>query len=370
MIKLGIAGIGVIANDYIGLISSGAVAGVRITALCSRNPLNMAHAIEKHGLQQVTAFTDYREMLESGLINAVLICTPHGEHPRMARQAIEHDLHILVEKPIGVDTREVKVLIAQMALKPNLVGGVMYNRRMASAYRNIKSLIQDGAIGDLVRVTWLITNLYRTDAYYVSSPWRGTWQGEGGGLLMTQASHQIDLLQWLCGLPSSVEAQFRTIQRSIEVENEAVLLLNFPAGAWGQFIASAREVPGTNRLEICGSGGKITITDDSTMEICSLVTDERQFAHQSPDPFSKPDTHSQILCFDDSDNKVQQAATIQNFIDAIAGESEIQCSIEDALNSLSIIQSAYLSGWKRKAMAVPCPPGQFNLEMDRRTNGQ
>jgi UDP-N-acetyl-2-amino-2-deoxyglucuronate dehydrogenase len=207
MIKLGIAGIGVIANDYIGLISCGAVTDVRITALCSRNPANTARAIEKHDLQQVAIFTDYQEMLTSGLIDAVLICTPHGEHPGMALQAIEQDLHILVEKPIGVDPSEVQTLIEQMAQKPNLVGGVLYNRRTASAYRKIKSLIQDGAMGELVRVTWLITNLYRTQAYYGTSPWRGTWQGEGGGLLMTQASHQIDLLQWLCGMPNSVQAQ-------------------------------------------------------------------------------------------------------------------------------------------------------------------
>ncbi|NCC77197.1 MAG: Gfo/Idh/MocA family oxidoreductase, partial [Clostridia bacterium] len=285
MIRLGIAGIGTIANDYIGLIQDGRVKDVHITALSSRNPQNLDQAMARHGLAGVQGFTDYSAMLTSGLLDAVLICTPHQEHPGMARQALDHGLHILVEKPIGVDPADVRHLLDHLAEHPHLTGGVLYNRRQASAYQRIKQWMSEGAIGDLVRVTWLITNLYRTQAYYRTSPWRGTWAGEGGGLLMTQASHQLDLLLWLCGLPDSVQAFCQTADREIEVENEAVLFLQYPGKARGQFIATARETPGSNRLEIAGTRGQIVIENDSLVQVSILSQDEREFARLATGPF-------------------------------------------------------------------------------------
>lgn len=363
MIRLGIAGIGTIANDYIGLIQDGRVTDVAITALSSRSQSNLDRAKSRYGLSSVQVFTDYATMLASGLIDAVLICTPHQEHPQMAIQAIDQGLHILVEKPLGVDPVEVRLLVDHLAKHPHLTGGVMYNRRQASAYQRIKQLLQDGAIGDLVRVTWQITNLYRTAAYYRTSPWRGTWAGEGGGLLMTQASHQIDLLLWLCGLPESVRAFCRTVEREIEVENEAVLFLQYPGNAWGQFIASAHETPGSNRLEICGTRGRIVIENDSLVRVCILAQDERDFACSAESPFAQPTLSCAKHIHHDQDNRVQQAAAIQNFIDTINGRATIACSLADAANSLGIIQAAYLSDWTGQQVSVPPPEKVFQTEL-------
>lgn len=365
MIRLGIAGIGTIANDYIGLIQNGRVTDVRITALSSRNPGNLDQAITRHGLSGVQGFTDYAAMLASGLVDAVLICTPHQEHPGMARLALDHDLHILVEKPIGVDPADVRHLLEHLAKHPYLTGGVLYNRRQASAYQRIKQLMLEGAIGDLVRVTWLITNLYRTHAYYRTSPWRGTWAGEGGGLLMTQASHQLDLLLWLCGLPQSVQAFCRTVDREIDVENEAMLFLQYPGEAWGQFIASARETPGTNRLEICGTRGQIVLENDSLVRICTLAEDEREFARSATGPFVQPGISCEEYVYHDQDNRVQQAAAIQNFVDTIAGKARIACSLADAADSLAIIHAAYVSSWTGQQVPVPPPELQFQVEFDK-----
>lgn len=211
MLRLGIAGIGAIAGDYIGLIVGGKVRDVALTALCSRNEAHIREAAQRHGLQ-AAAFTDYGAMLKSGQVDAILICTPHAQHPEMTRQALEAGLHVLVEKPVGIFADEVAEILPVLAERPELVCGVMYNRRAAQAYRHVKNLVQSGELGELVRCSWIITNLYRTEAYYTSGAWRGTWQGEGGGLLMTQASHQLDLMQWICGMPVSVLARCSTIR--------------------------------------------------------------------------------------------------------------------------------------------------------------
>lgn len=218
MLRLGIVGIGKIANDYISLIAENDVQEIEIAALCSRNMAHVREVAEQYGLKSVV-FSDYTAMLHSGQIDAVLICTPHGQHPIMARQAIEAGIHVLVEKPVGIFADEVAEVVRLLQDRPGLICGVMYNRRASMAYRHVHDLVQNGSLGELVRASWIITNLYRTDAYYTSSPWRGSWENEGGGLLMTQASHQIDLMQWICGMPVSVTAHCSTIDRSIQVEN-------------------------------------------------------------------------------------------------------------------------------------------------------
>lgn len=352
MLRLGIVGIGTIAKDYIGLIYNGAVSDVELTALCSRNYSNIQRVFTDYPNLNSATFTDYGEMLSSNKVDAVLICTPHGQHPSMADQAIQSGLHVLVEKPVGIHPEDVGKVIDSLNERPNLVCGVMYNRRMSKSYSYVKRLVEDNFLGELVRVTWLITNLYRTDAYYSSSPWRGTWEGEGGGLLMTQASHQLDLLQWICGMPLSVMARCSTINRNIEVENEAELLLNFPNGAHGQFIASAHEAPGTNRLEIIGTKGSITVTDDRFIEVIKLSDDEREFTKSCPNPFEKPSFSIQRLEFEDEDNKIQQAATIQNFIHAVAGKEQVSCTLESGLNSLLIIRAAYASSRSMKEVPL------------------
>lgn len=358
MLRLGLAGIGTIANDYMGLIAGGRVADVALTALCSRNEANMRAAMERHGVQ-AAAYTDYGSMLSSGQVDGVLICTPHGQHPAMARQALEAGVHVLVEKPVGIFADEAADILPLLARRPELVCGVMYNRRATQAFRHVHDLAHSGELGELVRCSWIVTDLYRTQAYYTSGVWRGTWQGEGGGLLMTQASHQLDLLQWICGMPTEVLARCSTVGRPIQVENEAELFLTFPNGAHGHFIASAHECPGTNLLEVCGTRGRVSVRDDSLVEVIRLEEDERTFAKTCPSPFEKVPGMVQRLTFDDRDNKVQQAATIQNFARAVQGVEPIQCGLEEGLGSLQIIHGAYLSHWMGRTVALPGDEGEF-----------
>lgn len=368
MVRLGIVGIGTIATDYIELISQGKVCKMELTALCSRSKEKVTMLNEKFGLKS-QYFSDYAQMLASGCIDAVLICTPHGEHPRMARMAAEAGIHILVEKPVGIYAEEVEGVLECLSQSPELVCGVMYNRRASKAYRFVKEYLSQTGIGELVRCTWIITNLYRTNAYYASGSWRGSWGSEGGGILMTQASHQLDLMQWLCGMPAAVTARCSTVNRPIQVENEAELFLEYENGAHGHFLASAHECLGTNRLEICGTRGRITVTDDSLVEILRLDVDEREHAKQCRDSFAKTGGAKERYTFDDSDNKIQQAATIQNFIDAVSGKTDIQCSLKEGLGSLQIIHGAYVSSWRGRPVSIPVSEEEF-MRMIKQFDGE
>ena len=247
----------------------------------------------------------------------------------------------MVEKPIGIDPKEVEHLLVVSEHNPDCVCGVMYNRRMSKAYQFIRKQLTDGVLGEIVRVTWTITNLYRTVAYYTSSPWRGTWEEEGGGILMTQASHQLDLLQWLCGPIRVEKARCATVDRDLEVENDVEILFTLKNNAHGQFIASAHEAPGINRLELCGTSGSIMIEDDSKVRLIRLKEDERSFSRESKLPFAKPDYEEENFIFDDNDNKVQQAAALQNFVDCVKGKTIIFCSLEEGARSFYMIKDVY-----------------------------
>lgn len=367
MIKIGVAGVGTIANHYLNLIQTGSAGNYKITALSSRNLLNMRSAVGKNNLKDVQLFTNYEEMLKKGDIDAVLICTPHSMHPQMAIQAVQHEKHALIEKPIGVYIHNVDELIEELSRHPDLVAGVLFNRRASSAYQKINSLVKSGELGCLKRVTWIITNLYRTNVYYQNNPWRGSYQEEGGGLLMTQASHQLDLLVWICGMPKSVLAQCGFgVERPIQVENEAQIFLNYENNAVGEFIASSREFPGSNYLEISGSRGQLTLKDDFHLTFQRLKQDEREFTKLSKDPFGQIAYDSRTWIFDDYNDSLQHAATLKNFADAISGNTSIQCTVQEAKKSLQLIHATYLSAWLERPIQIPFSQELFLEEFGKR----
>lgn len=360
MVRLGVVGLGAIAHDYIELICQGNVLDVSLTALCSREKAKLTQIIDHYPtLCNVSCYTKYEQMITSGQVDAVLICTPHGLHPAMTRQAVQAGLHVLTEKPVGISIEEVKSVLVQLRTHPELRCGVLFNRRSSRVYQYVRDLVLTGTLGELVRVTWLITNLYRTNVYYQSSPWRGSWSEEGGGLLMTQASHQLDLMQWICGMPNQVWSKCSTVGRPALTENEAELFFSYPNGANGQFIASAHECPGVNRFEICGTRGSVTVQDDTDVLVVCLNEDERSFAKASPSPFALVPHTKRSVRFEGEPNTVQQAATIQNFVNAIERSTPLQCPLEEGLRSLQIIHSAYVSQEIRQEIPIPVSEAKF-----------
>ena len=366
MIRVGIAGIGFIAEEYIKLFTQGQIQGAEIRALSSRNYEHMTQIREKYHLD-AELFTDYDAMLKSGCIDMVMICTPHYYHPDMAIRAIERGIHTMIEKPVGVYPEDLDALVKCVHSHPEILAGVLYCRRTNPVFAKIKELLTDGTLGSLKRVTWIVTDMYRTQAYFDIAGWRGTYSGEGGGLLMNQVSHHIDLLVWLCGLPKAMQAHCYTArERNIEVENEVSITMEYPRNAIGQFIASTRECPGSSRLEISGSRGQIILDGEKDLTIRILETDEREFNAVSKIPFAFIPYKEEVHHFDMMYNPIPQAQIVNNFIASITEGSPITCPVEEAVRSQQFIMGAYLSSWQEKKLILPVNAGSFTAELKKR----
>lgn len=366
MVRVGIAGIGFIAEEYIKLKTEEKITDCRICALCSRNKQHMLQVKKTYGLDQAMLFTEYNEMLDSGVIDAVLICTPHFFHIKMAEAALHRGIHVLIEKPVGVFGDEAESLLQTIRLYPELTAGVLYCRRTGNAYRELHGILSERKLGAIKRVNWQITNLYRTQAYHSSQPWKGTWRGEGGGLLLTQASHQLDLLVWLLGMPERLQAFCGYgLERDIEVENEVFIQMWYLERSTAQFIASSREFPGTNRLEISGSKGQIILEQDRSMTYRWLAMDEREYSRTTDEIYGSVPYTEEMKEFNDTDNRVQQAAIVNNFIQAVQGREKILCPVEEAAQSLNIINGAYLSSWKNKMVSFPLDMTLYRKEWEK-----
>jgi len=368
MIRIGIAGIGFIAEEYIKLITAGRIQNAEVRALSSRNRSHMEAVKEKYQLDAVL-FTDYEAMLSSGLIDAVMICTPHFHHPGMAIKAIRRGIHTMIEKPVGIFPEELRELAESLQTHPDVKAGVLYCRRTNPIYQQIKDFLDSGELGQLKRVTWIITNasVYRTQAYYNSATWRGTYVGEGGGLLLNQVSHHIDMLVWLLGLPKAIQANcYSAVERNIEVENEVSITMEYPGQAIGQFISSTREFPGTNRLEISCSKAQLILENEKDLTVRKLGVEETEFNRTTNIPFAFIPYEEEIHNFEPYENPEIQARIVNNFISAVTDGKPIACPVEDAIRSQQFIIGAYLSSWQEKKLTLPADGKAFTEELKKR----
>src|SRR4051794_33566996 len=245
-VRFGIIGLGNMGTVHAGYIDS--LAGAALTAVADSDPARVQVVTGKH--PSAKGFTDPREMLRSGLIDAVLIATPHYQHLEFGQAAFEAGLHVLCEKPIAVTVGDARRFNEVAAAHPQQTFGVMFQARTIPLYAKMRELIQAGELGDIFRVTWLVTNWFRSHAYYASGGWRATWAGEGGGVLLNQCPHNLDLLQWITGLMPTRVTAIASIAKEhpIEVEDEVAAILEYPTGAVGHFITTTGEYPGTDRL--------------------------------------------------------------------------------------------------------------------------
>ena len=362
--KLGLIGIGVMAENYIRLIVENRIQGAQICALCSRSAQHLQTVKEKYQLDGTRLFSDPAEMCASGTIDAVIICTPHLQHLEIASIAVAHDIHVLIEKPMAVSPAEAEAFCALLALHPKVVCGIAYCRRTAPVFQKAKEI--RAQLGSLKRAVWIVTNMHRSDAYYHSASWRGTYRGEGGGVLLNQISHALDLYFWLCGAPQSVHAFcVNGAERDIEVENDAALYFLFANQATGQLVASTREFPGTDRLEIIGANGQMIIENGSKITWNQLTTPEPVCAHTCTENEPKIPYTQQIFSFEN--NMEQQWSSIVNdFIEAVAlGVSPI-CSAGEGLLSVQVLSAAYLSSWTDTTQPVPCDADAFMQNLQAR----
>lgn len=355
MLKLGIIGMGNMGTGHAGNILAGKCPDIVITAVADRRESRRAWCREH--LPQAAVFAEGSDLIASGLCEAILIATPHYQHPTLAIEGFRRGLHVMCEKPAGVYTLQVRDMIAEADKHPELVFGMMFNQRTNCTYRKMKQMIDGGEIGELKRMSWLVTDWYRTQYYYDSGAWRATWAGEGGGVLLNQCPHQLDLLQWLCGLPSKVHAFTHEGKwHDIEVEDDVTAYLEFPNGATGVFVTTTGDAPGTNRLEISGTKGKL-VCDENGLTFQRNAVDEREWCVTCPEGFKKPDCET-VPVETDGENP-QHVGVLNAFAAAIDHGAPLIADGREGINGLMLSNAIHLSGWIGETVSLPIDEKRF-----------
>ena len=352
-VRIGIIGLGFIGCTHAASIAKDAIQGAELTAVCDSNPDKEQWVKENLG-ENVRLFTDVEQFLTSNMIDGVLIATPHPFHTELAIKAFKHGLHVLVEKPAGVYTKEVR-LMNEAAAASGKVFGMIFNQRLNPLYIKLRDMISSGELGEIKRTTWIITNWFRAQSYYDSAGWRATWAGEGGGVLINQVPHQFDLWQWLIGMmPKRVRAFcYFGKYHNIEVEDDVTAYVEYENGATGLFVTSTGEAPGTNRLEINGDRGKIVVEDEKiTFWRLSVPTSEYNQTYKG-NPFEQPEYQKLDVPIEGEINERNWDGIIQNWVDAIAKGTELIAPGEEGIKSLMLSNAMLLSTWTDNWVNLP-----------------
>ncbi len=362
MIRLGIIGCGGIAMLHADNILSGKCPEIRVTAAADRRESRRAWARGK--FPEAAIFDEGSELIASGTCDAVLIATPHYQHPTLAAEAFDHGLHVISEKPAGVYTLQVRDMIAAADRHPELTFALMYNQRTNCVYRKAKALLDAGELGRMKRVNWIITDWYRAQSYYDAGAWRATWDGEGGGVLLNQCPHQLDLLQWLCGLPVRVRAFTHEGKwHDIEVEDDVTAYMEFENGATGVFIASTGDAPGVNRLEILGSKGRLLI-ENGELLFERNAADEREWCFSDVPPFAAPG--AEIVPVETDGKNEQHAGVLNAFAAHILRGEPLIADGREGIRGLMLSNAMHLSGWTGETVTLPIDEQRFLDLLNRR----
>jgi predicted dehydrogenase len=372
-VRLGIIGIGAQGGSYAGFISEGKVKNMVIGAICDIDPAKKEICAEKY--PNVPFYDNYIDMLESGNVDAVVTTVPHYLHPEMGIEALKRNIHTLLEKPAGVYTKQVKELNDFAATKPELTFGVFFNQRTNPLYQKLKEMIDNGEIGKIRRTNWIITTWWRPQGYYDQSAWRATWEGEGGGVLVNQAPHQIDLLQWICGMPKKVYSNVKYgFQRNIAVEDEVTALLDYGNGATGVFITATHDVAGTDRFEILGDNGKIIVDDSKKITIKRLVKPEPEMNKtMSMMDIAKifmggdtSDIYTEEVIEFESVWGAQHISVLENFAANILDGTSLIAPGSDGIHGVALANAIHLSSWLGKEVELPVDEEVFLAELNKK----
>jgi len=360
-IRLGILGVGNMGSAHATFVQTGRCPRLTLAAIGEHDPQRRAWAQETYG---VPCFASAEELFESGLVDACIIAVPHYDHTKYAIAAMEKGIHVMLEKPAGVYTKQVREMNACAAAHPEVVFGMMFNQRTNCLYRKLRELVRSGDYGKLRRVNWIITNWYRTQAYYDSGNWRATWSGEGGGVLMNQAPHQLDLLQWICGMPQKVHAKMRFgAWHDIEVEDDVSAWLEFENGATGVFVTSTGDVRGTNRLEIQLDKAKLTV-EGGKLLMEEYPMSDREFNAVNKEPYGKMEyTVREVET--DGENP-QHVGVLNAWAAAILGEGELVAHGAEGIRGLTLANAMYLSAFLGKEVELPIDEELYCTELQKR----
>lgn len=360
-IKLGIIGVGNQGSSYVKHILGGKCPEIQLAAIAEIDPARIDAAKKMYDefkeknadLPEVAYFTDAIEMMESGLVDSVIVAVPHYDHPKYIIEAFRHGLHALSEKPAGVYTLQVREMMEEADKHPELVFGMMFNQRTNHVFRKMKEIMDSGELGALRRTSWIITNWYRSQFYYDSGAWRATWSGEGGGVLLNQCPHNLDLWQWICGMPKKLDVKMSFGKwHDIEVEDDVSVFVEYENGATGTFITSTGDTPGTNRFEILCEKGKLICDDAKTLTMWKLDVSEPEFSKSNTaSVFGQPKA-TKIEVETDGLN-TQHVGVFNAFAAAVLRGEPLVADGREGIYGLSLSNAMHLSCWKNSEISLP-----------------
>lgn len=356
-VRLGIIGLGNIGQHHFGYLTAGKVNRAEVVAVSDA----VAAKLEKY--KPLKTFTDGEELIRSGLVDAVIIATPHYQHTTLGIAALKQGLHVMVEKPISAHKADAERLIATHQQHPKQVFAGMFQLRAEPRYLKIRKLIQSGELGEIVRMSWIITDWFRTEAYYASGGWRATWKGEGGGVLLNQCLHNLDAIQWLLGMPARVRG-FCQLGRfhNIEVEDNVSAYFEYRNGATGMFVSSTGEAPGTNRFEIVGTRGKVLLEAD---KLCFTrnESDMTEFSRTAKLGFARPEVWNVSIPWESAANP--HATLMQNFVNAILDGEPLIAPGEEGIHSVELANVILYSSLVDQTVQLPMDSAAYENKLNQ-----
>ncbi len=355
-VRLGFVGVGGMGKNHIR--SAKAAPNIELTAVCDIKP-EVADAVAAE--HNVPAFYDHQSLFKSGLLDAVMIVTPHYAHTPIAIDGFAAGLHVISDKPMAVHKADALRMIEAHHQSNGKKFGVMFQLRTSPANRKFKKLLESGELGKITRINWIITTWLRTQHYYDSGDWRASWRGEGGGALLNQCPHQLDLMQWFFGMPSKVQSFCHFGKyHDIEVEDEVTAYLEYPNGATGVFITSTGEFPGTNRLEVTCDRGKLVL-ENGKLFFQRTEQEVSKLIYSSPESFPKFDTWDINLPV--PEDTISATEVFQTFANAIIHDKEPLVTGEEAINELEIGNAMLLSSLLKQPVDIPMNADLFEKEL-------
>ena len=353
-VRIGLIGVGGMGSAHVNNINS--LSNCRLTAVCDWKEERLKNSNIK---DDVRKFTDDDDFFAYGEFDAVMIAVPHYQHVELAIRAMEAGKHVLVEKPVSVQKKMALELVEAVKKHQELKVGAMFNQRTLPAHVKIKQLLTSGELGKIRRINWIITNWFRTQAYYDSGDWRATWRGEGGGVLLNQCPHQLDLMQWFFGMPERITS-IASIGKyhDIEVEDEVTAILEYPEGYTGVFVTTTGEFPGTNRLEIACDRGRLILEDDK-LSFSRCETPVSEYIKTAKVAFSSPELWKVELPVRPAAFQ-QHTAVINAFAEAILHGTPLVAEAVEGLNGLELGNAMLLSGLKHKTVTLPIDVDEYD----------
>jgi len=357
IVRFGIIGVGGMGSGHARNMPK--IEEVRLTAVADIDPTALKTATDAF---DVPGFPNATELINSGLVDAVIVATPHYFHPPIAIEAMKAGLHVISEKPMGVQVSEAQKMI-DTANKTGQTLAVMFNQRSTPHIQAARKLVEQGRLGELYR-TLLVEGWYRSQAYYDSATWRATWKGEGGGVIMNQAPHWLDLFTWLGGLPSRVLGRTMTRQHRIEVEDEVSALLEYKNGATGYLHESVNEAPTSSRIELCGEYGKLVVEKDR-IRFWEVPQGVRAYSDSSDQMWGSPEAREVEVEVEQRESG--HAAIVRNVARHIMYGEPLLTPGHDCINGLQLADAIMLSADRgNRWVDVPVSTRSFNAFIARK----